>query len=402
MTMKKAYVLLAVALIIFIWGCDKGGRDSDPISTPSLSDEKSITSFSLNHIAGTINQRTKTIDVTVPFGTDVTAMVATFTSTGVRVNVGSTDQISGTTANDFTHPVIYTVTAADTTTQNYTVTVTVEASPAAAKSITSFSLNGYTGTINEAQKTISVTVPNGTSLTNLVATFTTSGINVNVGGTEQISGTTENDFTNPVVYTVVAADATTQDYTVTVKEGTPLPSYSISGKVSGAVLSGVKIALSGDGSAETTTDSSGNYKLDNVPNGNYILTPSLSGYAFSPSSLSITINNANVTKKNFTAVFDYTGHYTGTLSIGTYSGGVIMDINAYTETSMSATLSIASLQWSLSKGYIKGTHFHAEGSNAGNSTSIIADGTFSSDGLTLSGTCSASDGTTGTFSVAKQ
>lgn len=48
------------------------------------------------------------------------------------------------------------------------------------------------------------------------ATFTTTGISVTVGATPQVSGTTANDFTNPVVYTVTAADGSTQDYTVTV------------------------------------------------------------------------------------------------------------------------------------------------------------------------------------------
>ena len=44
-------------------------------------------------------------------------------------------------------PVVYTVTAADATTQDYTVAVTV-----VTKSITSFSLNGVQGTINEVRQ----------------------------------------------------------------------------------------------------------------------------------------------------------------------------------------------------------------------------------------------------------
>jgi hypothetical protein len=147
----------------------------------------------------------------MPSGTDVTNLVTTFTTTGASVEVGSTIQVSGTTANNFTSPVIYTVKAADAKTQEYTVTVIV-----AAKSITAFSLNGVDGTINEAEKTISVTLPPGTSVVALVATFTITGANVKVGPTIQVSGTTANDFTRPVVYTVTAVDATTQDYTVTV------------------------------------------------------------------------------------------------------------------------------------------------------------------------------------------
>ena len=147
----------------------------------------------------------------MPTDTDVTALVATFTTTGANVEVGSTVQISGTTANNFTSPVIYTVTAADATTQDYTVTVTV-----VAKSITAFSLNGAQGTINQTAKTISVTVPTGTDVTALVATFTTTGSKVDINGTKQTSGATAHNFTSPVVYTVTGVDATTQDYTVTV------------------------------------------------------------------------------------------------------------------------------------------------------------------------------------------
>jgi hypothetical protein len=48
--------------------------------------------------------------------------VATFTTTGASVRVGATTQVSGTTPNNFTSPVTYTVTAADASTKDYTVT----------------------------------------------------------------------------------------------------------------------------------------------------------------------------------------------------------------------------------------------------------------------------------------
>jgi len=165
-------------------------------------------------VVGTINETAKTITVTMPYGADVTNLVATFTTTGAGVKVGSTVQKSGTTRNNFTVPVIYTVTAANATAQNYTVTVTV--APSQAKAIIAFSLAGVTGTIDETAKTIAVTMPVGTNVTALVATFSTTGVSVKVGSTVQVSGTTPNDFTSPVTYTVTAADSSTQDYMVTV------------------------------------------------------------------------------------------------------------------------------------------------------------------------------------------
>src|SRR5664280_282449 len=197
-----------------VTAADATTQDYTVVVTVALSSAKAITTFSLAGVVGTINETAKTIAVTMPLGTDVTALVATFTTTGASVKVGSTVQISGTTAHNFTDPVIYTVTAADATTQDYMVFVTVALS--SAKAITAFSLAGVVGTINETGKTMAVTMPFGTNVTALVATFTTTGASVKVGSTVQISGTTANNFTSPIIYTVTATNATTQDYTVTV------------------------------------------------------------------------------------------------------------------------------------------------------------------------------------------
>lgn len=59
--------------------------------------------------------------------------MATFTTTGQSVSVASAPQTSGTTANDFTKPVSYVVTAEDATTATYTVTVSVAPDPISVK-----------------------------------------------------------------------------------------------------------------------------------------------------------------------------------------------------------------------------------------------------------------------------
>jgi hypothetical protein len=208
--------LIALVLASAVAGCGGNSPILGGGGTSGVSN-KTITSYSLNGVAGTINEAAKTIAVTVPNGTSVTALVATFNTTGVSAKVGTTVQTSAVTANDFTSPVAYIVTAGNATTATYNVTVTVAS--ATAKALTSFSFAGYsgaTGTINEGAKTIAVTVPNGTSVTSLVATFNTTGVSVKVGAAVQTSATTANSFTSPVAYTVTAGDASTAVYTVTV------------------------------------------------------------------------------------------------------------------------------------------------------------------------------------------
>jgi hypothetical protein len=183
--------------------------------TAALASPKAITAYSLNGVTGVITEPAHTIAVTMPSGTLVTALVATFTSTGASVKVGTTVQASGTTPNDFTTSKAYLVTAADGLTATYTVTVTVASTTS--KAITAYSLAGVKGVITEPAHTIAVTMPTGTNVTALVATFTsTVAAPLTVGGVNQVSGTTANNFTAPVVYTVTAADTTTVTYTVTV------------------------------------------------------------------------------------------------------------------------------------------------------------------------------------------
>ena len=174
-------------------------------------DAKEITTFSLAGFAGTIFKTDISVDV--PFGTDVTDLIATFSTFGSSVKVGSDNQVSGTTSNNFTEPVIYTVVAADTTELDYTITVNIAAA-SDTNEMTAFSLGGFEGTIFKTD--VSLNVPFGTDVTALVADFSTTGWIVNIGSVEQVSGTTTNNFTDPVIYTVIAEDESEQDYTVTV------------------------------------------------------------------------------------------------------------------------------------------------------------------------------------------
>ncbi len=199
-----------------------------------LNDEADILTYSFGTPPqtgdATINSTAHTVDVEVESGTDVTNLVATFTlSDGATVKVGSVEQTSGTTTNDFSSPVTYTVTAEDgTTTHDWVVTVTkaVVLNDEADILTYSFGTPPQTGdaTINSTAHTVNVEVESGTDATGLVATFTLSdGATAKVGDTEQVSGTTANNFSSPVTYTVTAEDGTTtQDWVVTVTKAVVL------------------------------------------------------------------------------------------------------------------------------------------------------------------------------------
>ncbi len=113
------------------------------------------------------------------------------------------------------------------------------------KDFTAFSIDGATGVITDTsatEGTVLVTLPFGTGVTELVATFTTNGSSVAVGSTPQISGTTSNSFESSTVhYIVTAADGTTKDYAVTVarEPGSPVATLKASSTVKGQVLSGL-------------------------------------------------------------------------------------------------------------------------------------------------------------------
>jgi hypothetical protein len=171
---------------------------------------KEITAFSFTSppVTGIVDPAMKTVTVTVPSGTVVTSLVPTITvSSGANIDPASGDP------RDFSGPVSYTVTAADGTTETWTVTVTV--APSTAKKITDFSFNSLTppvtGTIDPAMKTVAVSLPYGTVVTSLVPT-----IDVSSGASIDPASGDPRDFTGSVSYTVTAEDGSTETWTVTV------------------------------------------------------------------------------------------------------------------------------------------------------------------------------------------
>lgn len=181
--------------------------------TVAAADAKAITAFTIPGQTGQtiIDEAEHMITLTMPNGTDVTALQPVISINGVAVIPASGDY------QDFSSPVTYTVTAYDNSIQDYTVTVTIAVDPAG-KSITDFYISGQkegSTIIDESARTIRVTMPYGTDVTLLTpAIITITGISVSPGSDVQ------QDFSHPVNYTVRAADGSTRKYRVTVTVAT--------------------------------------------------------------------------------------------------------------------------------------------------------------------------------------
>ncbi len=129
--------------------------------------------------------------------------------------------------------------------------------------------------------------------------------------------------------------------------------YSISGTISTAANgSGATLTLSGASTATTTANTSGSYSFTGLANGSYTITASKSGFTFSPSSLQVTVNGANVTGENFTAsaVSPTTYSISGTISTAANGSGATVKLTGATSATTTANSSGAYSFTSLGNG----------------------------------------------------
>lgn len=156
------------------------------------------------------------------------------------------------------------------------------------------------------------------AVTDSAGRFVFTGLNP--GSDYFVSMTKANHTFSPPTRTYTALTSPADDnYTANINY------LTISGKVStnGVGVSGVTVTLSGAASRTATTDSAGNYAFSNLLAGIYTVTPSRTGFTFTPgsSTQSVTVN----APINFAAVNIQAG-LTG--SIVFKSGGELRRINA--------------------------------------------------------------------------
>jgi hypothetical protein len=129
------------------------------------------------------------------------------------------------------------------------------------------------------------------TVTDASGNYTFTGV---VNGTYTVTpgttGFTMSPSSKPV--TVNGANVTGVNFTATAQ------AFNISGTISGGA--GATVTLTGGASATTTADGSGNYSFAGYPVGSYTVTPAQTGLVFTPTSIAVSVQGANVTGANFT------------------------------------------------------------------------------------------------------
>ena len=184
--MKTNITTLFIALIAFfaLGSCS----NENNISDLQLNGLCSVDSIVLDNYKGVVDQASRTITVRVPETYDVTNMtVSTLkVSAGAICNFKEGDKLNMLTAQ------VLSVKNGDVF-LDWTINVLRDEAK-----ITSFKINGtYNGVIDEANKTISVYVPNTLDLHSLIPT-----IGLSTNATVSPSNGIATDFSNPVTFTV--------------------------------------------------------------------------------------------------------------------------------------------------------------------------------------------------------
>jgi hypothetical protein len=242
---------------------------------------------------------------------------------------------------------VITGTPAATGTANFTVKVTDSSSNTATQT---YSITAYTPlslpTPNPTSLPAATTSSSYTGAINATGgvgptyTWTVNSSNANSGAVNLGNGTMQaaSSGGNTLNITGQPSTAGTITLNVTVKDsaGTTVgptaytiavtTNYSVGGSINlnngcGGTLPTYAVTLSNSGGTvgTTNTNSSGNFSFLNIPNGTYTITPSITGPSsvFYPATLSVTVNNANISTANFGVALGYT--VSGTAS---YSGSV--------------------------------------------------------------------------------
>ena len=179
-----------------------------------------ILTYSLLGVAGTFVGTT--INVELPYGTVVTALIATFTGNYDTILSEGIAQVSGVTQNNFTSPIAYVVN--DGTDTTYTVTVTIAENTDNKLVLLSLEELFADAIINNDTGAVELSVNSGTDVTGVVVTLVVpdnavssiaSGSTIDLSSNLALVITSESLVSKNYIISVIAApDHTDLNYTI--------------------------------------------------------------------------------------------------------------------------------------------------------------------------------------------
>ncbi len=160
--------------------------------------------------------------------------------------------------------------------------------------------------------------PGGNAATVNLTGTSTATVSADPSGNYTFTGLTNGSYTvtpskTGFTFTPASQPAAVNNANVTALNFSTV-TYSISGTISGTGGNAATVNLTGTSSATVTTDASGNYTFSNLANGSYTVTPSKSGFSFTPVNTPVTVSGANVTAVNFSSAAATTFTISGTIS----------------------------------------------------------------------------------------
>ncbi|MFY0608679.1 MAG: DUF5018 domain-containing protein [Cyclobacteriaceae bacterium] len=176
-------------------GCTLADTSNLELYIEVLSAEARITGFDFSNQVGDESIEDTLVNVVMPFGT----LLAALTPEIIVSDKATISPASGT-SQDFSDSVVYTVTAEDGSIQQWIVKITIAANTD--NSISSMSIEGVNGVVDNEANTVVVTLPFGTDVTSLEPTITLP----EQASIDPFSGVIQ-DFSNPITYSVTAGDA---------------------------------------------------------------------------------------------------------------------------------------------------------------------------------------------------
>ena len=196
MPISRFFIGLLSCCIFFLMSCDK---EDDGNSDFNLDQPVQLTTFNIEGVQGSIDQNAGTIVFQLPYGISVNNIIPEISlPDGATINPGLNEAIS------LAQPVTYTVVNGNVY-KDYTVSAKVN------KPISSFSINGSQGSVNDNTNSISVTLQgDGVDITSLQPEITlTEGVSTDLDFTSPM------DFTEPVSFTVTG-QGNSETYTINV------------------------------------------------------------------------------------------------------------------------------------------------------------------------------------------